>query len=122
MKKKWVIWTGILLLLGMTGLAAVRVDIRQQDRTTALHKARYGRGAEEYVQQYLKWSKLTPAERIENPWGYGDYAGPEIRRKLITEQPGRLRADIADLANATTVPVALADTLYGPQWQQAVER
>jgi len=122
MKKKWIIWTSILLLLGMTGLAAVLVDIRQQDRTTALHKARYGRGAEEYVQQYLKWSKLTPAERIENPWGYGDYAGPEIRQKLISEQPGRLRADIADLANAATVPVVLADTLYGPGWQQAVER
>ncbi len=122
MKKQWVIWTSILLLLGMTGLAAVLLDIRQQDRTTALHKTRYGRGAEEYVHQYLKWSKLTPAECIENPWGYGDYAGPEIRQKLITEQPGRLRADVADLANATTVPVVLAETMYGPHWQQAVER
>ncbi|RKY09924.1 MAG: hypothetical protein DRP66_00990 [Planctomycetota bacterium] len=122
MKKKWVIWTGILLLLGMTGLAAVLLDIRQQDRTTALHKARYGRGAEEYLHQYLKWSKLTPAERIENPWGYGDYGGPQIRQKLIAEQPGRLRADIVDLANATTVPVVLADTMYGPHWREAVER
>lgn len=122
MKKQWVIWTGILLLLGMTGLAAVLLDIRQQDRTTALYKIQYGHGAEEYVHQYLKWSKLTPAERIENPWGYGDYAGPKIRQKLITEQPGRLRADIADLANATVVPIVLADVLYGPHWQQAVER
>ena len=122
MKKKWVIWTSTLLLLGIAGRAAVLVDSRQQDRTTALYKAQYGRGAEEYMQQYLKWSKLTPAERIENPWGYGDYAGPEIRQKLIAEQPGRLRADIADLANATTIPVALADTMYGPRWQQAVER
>jgi molecular chaperone GrpE (heat shock protein) len=122
MKKQWVIWTGILLLLGMTGLAAVLLDIRQQDRTTALYKAQYGYGAEEYVHQYLKWSKLTPAECIENPWGYGDYGGPQIRQKLITEQPGRLRADIADLANATTVPVVLADTMYGPHWRQAVER
>ena len=122
MKKKWAIWTGILLLLGMTGLAAVLLDIRQQDRTTALYKTRYGHGAEEYLHQYLKWSKLTPAERIENPWGYGDYGGPQIRQKLITEQPGRLRADITELANATIVPVVLADTMYGPHWQQAVER
>ena len=122
MKKKWVIWTGILLLLGMTGLAAVLLDIRQQDRTTALYKARYGYGAEKYLHQYLEWSKLTPAERVENPWGYGDYGGPQIRQNLITEQPGRLRADIADLANATTVPVLLTETMYGPHWQQAVER
>ena len=123
MKKQWVIWTGILLLLGMTGLAAVLLDIRQQNRTTALYKTQYGYGAEEYVQQYLEWSKLTPAECIENPWGSGDYGGPQIRQKLITEQPDRLRADIADLANATTtVPVTLADTMYGPHWQQAVER
>ncbi len=124
MKKQWVIWTGILLLLGMTGLAAVLLDIRQQKRTTALYKAQYGYGAEEYAQQYIEWSKLTSEECIENPWGSGDYGGPQIRQKLIAEQPGRLRADIADLANgtATTVPAILADTMYGHRWQQAVER
>ncbi|MCD6393936.1 MAG: hypothetical protein J7M40_10565, partial [Planctomycetes bacterium] len=124
MKKQWVIWTGILLLLGITGLTAVLLDIRQQKRTTALYKAQYGYGAEEYIQQYLEWSKLTPAECLENPWGSGDYGGPQIRQKLIAEQPGRLRADIADLANATAtpVPVILADSMYGPGWQQAVER
>ncbi len=122
MKKKWVIWTGILLLLGMAGLAAVLLDIRQQDRTTAFYKARYGHGAEEYMQQYLEWSKLTPDECIENPWGYGDYGGPKIRQKLITEQSGRLRADIVDLANGTIVPFVLADTMYGSHWREAVER
>jgi len=120
MKTKSIIWAVMLILSGAAGLGVVSLDILRQRRIAALHKDRCGRGAEEYVAQYLRWSELSPEERLENPWGQGDYGGPRIRRQLTREQAGRLRADIADLAAGMSVAPVVADVLYGPNWQEAV--
>jgi len=122
MKRSWVIWTVILVVFGGLGLAAVVIDIHREKRQIAGHKARYGQGADEYLQQYLAWSTLPADERIENPWGQGRYGGTEIREKLIHQQPDRLRADLADLASGTTTPGEVAEVLYGPGWQREVEQ
>lgn len=122
MKRSWVIWTVVLVLLGGLGLTAVVMDIHREKQQIARHKARYGQGADVYLQQYFEWSTLPPEERIQNPWGQGKYGGPEIREKLIHQQKDRLRADLPDLASGTTTPPIVADVLYGPDWQQEVDK
>ncbi len=121
MKRSWVIWTVALIAIGGLGLSAVVIDIHREKTQTAHHKAKYGKGADEYVQQYFEWSTLPPDERIENPWGHGRYGGPDMREKLIHGQRDRLKADLADLAAGATTPPMVADVLYGPDWHQQVD-
>ncbi|MBE0536578.1 MAG: hypothetical protein IH624_13005 [Phycisphaerae bacterium] len=121
MKRSWVIWTVILVLLGGFGLAAVVVDMHQEKRQVAKHKMRHSQAADEYLQQYLEWSTLSANERAENPWGQGRYGGAELREKLIHQQDDRLKADLADLSSGTTTPGVVAEVLYGPDWQQQIE-
>ena len=122
MKKHWVIGTGLLLLAGVAGFVGVRVDLNKETHETALYKDKYGKGEDEYVQQYLEWSKLPGDERLENQWGQGQYGGPEIQQRLKQQQPGRLKADLPELATGPKVPAVLADVLYGHGWRQAVEQ
>ena len=120
MKKHWVIGTGLLLLAGAVGFVAVLLDVNREKHQTSLYKAQYGTAADEYVRQYLEWSKLPGDERLENQWGQGEYGGPQIQQRLKEQQPGRLKADISELATGPKVPAVLADILYGNNWRQAV--
>jgi molecular chaperone GrpE (heat shock protein) len=120
MNKHWIIATVLLLMAGAVGFVAVVFDIRNQTYRTAIYKARYGKAADLYTQQYLDWNRLSPDVRVENPWGQGQYGGPEIRQQLVMQQPEKLKADLPDLAAGLQVPDVLADTLYGPRWHQSV--
>jgi len=122
MKKSWVIWTVVPVLLGGLALAAVVIDIHSERRQIAAHKDNGDHGVEEYLQQYYEWSVLSPEERIENPWGQGKYGGAETREKLIHRQRERLKADLPDLASGTTITAEVADVIYGQGWQKEVEK
>lgn len=120
MSKSWVIWSLLFILTGIFGLGGVFLDNRSENREISLYKARYNEETDEYLQLYEEWRQLTPAEQAEWPWGQGKYGGPEIRKKVQSEQSLRLRADIADLASGVKGPHVLADILYGDNWPQEV--
>ena len=109
MKKSWVIGTVGLLLLGTVGGTAALIDINNEKRQTAACKAKYSDGANEYLQQYVEWSKLTAEDRLETQWGQGEYGGPQIRKQLAKQQPGRLKADMQELVRGINPPAILAE-------------
>ena len=120
MSKSWIIWSLLFILTGIFGLGGVFLDNRSEKRQILLYKARYNEDTDEYLQLYEQWRQLTPAEQAQWPWGQGKYGGPEIRKKVQSEQSLRLRADIADLASGIKEPHVLADILYGDKWPQEI--
>lgn len=122
MKKNWVIGTVVLLLLGTVGSIAALFDINNEKRQTAACKAKYSDGANEYLQQYVEWSKLPTEDRLEIQWGQGKYGGPQIRNQLTQQQPGRLKADMQDLVRGVKPPAMLAEVLYGKDWEKKLEQ
>ena len=120
MSTSWVIWSLLFVLAGTFGLGGVFLDKRSEVRETLLYKARYNEDTDEYLQLYEEWRQLSPAEQAEFPWGYGEYGGPEIRKKAQAQQSLRLHADISDLASGVKEPHVLAEILYGDNWPQKI--
>jgi len=123
-KYKWITGTIGLLLVGIIGLSVYVVqkqmrgeEVRQARASTAENQV-----LEEYLGMYDKWSGLSAEEKGDNPWGQGQYGGPEIQRRLRDGQSDRLLADAADLENdLTRYPAELAEVMYGRQWRQELD-
>lgn len=111
-----------MLLLGTVGGTAALIDIKNEKRQTAICKSKYSDGANEYLQQYLKWSKLPAEDRLETQWGQDQYGGSQIRKQLAKHQPGRLKADMQELVRGINPPAILAEVLYGKGWKEKVEQ
>jgi molecular chaperone GrpE (heat shock protein) len=123
-KYKWITGAIALLLVGIIGLSVYVVQ--KQMRTEQVRQARVSTAEnqvlEEYLGMYDKWSTLSAEEKGDNPWGQGQYGGPDIQRKLRDGQSDRLLADAADLENDVThFPSELAEVMYGRYWRQTLE-
>lgn len=121
--QKWII--GALLLLpgaiGLTFYGVQKHTLRQQFEQARLSSAQ-NPVSQEYLQMYELWSRLPAEEKSENPWGQGQYGGPEIQKKLRDGQADRFLADLPDLENnITRFPQELAEVMYGSDWQRKLE-
>ncbi|MBP8605540.1 MAG: hypothetical protein KBI46_06850 [Phycisphaerae bacterium] len=124
-RKTWVVWALILLLPGAVGLSTYCVQKNTwQERIVQAAKADSQDSAgSDYLKIYEEWSNLPAEEKANNPWGYNLYGGAEIRNRLKEGQTNRLLRDLPKLAKGLTdYPDELIENLYGPNWQEEVER
>ena len=112
----------LLIPVGISGLGYVFNVKHNEDVQTAKYRAIFTEGQDDYLEMYQKWSLLSEEQRAETTWGQGEYGGKEATEKLKAQQPERLKADIADLANGVKQPHVMADLLYGPGWKNQVNQ
>lgn len=123
-KHRWITGAIVLLLVGIVGLCiyVVQKQMRAEQLRQAIASTAENQVLEDYLGMYDKWSHLPAEEKGDNPWGQGQYGGPDIQRKLKAGQSERLVADAADLVNDTThFPAELAEVLYGHNWRQKLQ-
>jgi len=122
-RKNWIMLALLLMIPGAAGLGwGVQSQRAEQTQTAAAAKAiSDAPSADEYLGMYEQWSQLTAAQKGENPWGQGQYGGPEIQKRLREDQALRLEADLLDLdAGLKSYPQQLAEALYGSYWAQSL--
>lgn len=123
-KKTWIVWALFLLLPGGVGLCVhfVLKDSLAKKIAESTHQSAQNTAAQEYLQMYEEWSHLSAEDKADNPWGFGDYGGAEIQKRLQEGQYNRLVADLPKLDKGLVhYPDKLADVMYGSGWQQEVE-
>jgi molecular chaperone GrpE (heat shock protein) len=121
-KTKFLIWAIVLAVPGAVGLWTLWTHEDIQRQQVRLWRPQVQQATEQYLDSYQKWNALSAEQKNDNPWGQGNYGGPDIRRQLEQNQDKCLAVDIAELADRTrTVPPELACILYGPNWRQQVE-
>ena len=124
-KKTWIVWALFLLLPGVVGLSIryAQKSAMQNRIALAAQQAAADSAAQEYLQMYERWSGFPADQKAGNPWGYGSYGGVDIQKRLEEGRSDRLLADIRTLEKGPMhYPDELADVMYGPGWQEAVER
>jgi len=122
MNKPWLILAVILVIVGGLGLGGVTLYKYNWECETDSYKQQYGGATAEYLELYKHWEILSPEEKLKCPWGYGEYGGLEIQKRLRGQRSARLRADIDDLAKGIEGPHALTEMIYGENWPAAVRK
>ena len=120
--KTWIIWILLFLLPGLFGWAAVIAHRTYQDYTINISRQIYKNQAEEYLEMYDHWARLSAEEKLENPWGQDPYGGPDIQRKMRANQKERLQASLPELLSGMQIPSEAAEILFGEHWQATVEK
>lgn len=120
-KTKLLIWAVMLAVPGGVGLWTVQSYENLHEQQVHQWRPQVQEVTDEYLESYRKWESLSYDEKAGSPWGYGQYGGTEIQKKLQLDQDKRLTVDIADLANGSkSVPAELACLMYGSNWQEKV--
>jgi len=120
-RMNWIILALVLVIPGAAGLGWGHLQKRSIETQTAeaIKAVSDAPSAEEYLAMYNQWFELTPAQKVENPWGQGQYGGPDIQKRLRQDQSLRFTADLPDLdTGLKSYPQQLADVLYGVGWDQ----
>jgi molecular chaperone GrpE (heat shock protein) len=120
-RMNWIILALLLTIPGLAGLGWGHLQKNAVEKQTSEARKAVldAPSAEEYLSMYDQWFRLTPAQKAENPWGQGQYGGPEIQKRLREDQTIRFEADLIDLDKGLkSYPQQLADVLYGDGWDQ----
>lgn len=115
----------LLLLPGGLGLSWGHLRQRTVEKQMALATQAVAEApsADQYLSLYDEWSRLSPVQKADNPWGQGRYGGPDIQKSLSQHQYERFMADLSDLnSGVKSYPQQLADVLYGSDWAQRLEQ
>jgi molecular chaperone GrpE (heat shock protein) len=104
MKKKWIIQSWALVLVGIAGVGGAYLLKTHEQRETARYKLQSDNRADDYFGLYDEQGRVKS----------------QVQLKL--QQQVRLRADIADLAKGTKAAPIYAEVLYGDNWHQEVSR
>ncbi len=120
MRKKFVILGLVLLLAGAAVLGWVIAEKKKEQQQVAHYKLKYGSEPDEYLKQYNQWLQ-SAVERTELPTELEKYRKDKTAAQLLQEQQERLKADLDKLAAGEMAAPALADILYGENWQQELD-
>jgi molecular chaperone GrpE (heat shock protein) len=115
--KNWFTWALLALLPGLTGWFIVLTQEQIQQNRSETYKQISRQQKDEFLRMYQDWSRLTPQEKADNPWGVDPYGGPTIQKKLLQNQEERLLADLPELLSENAFPSELGDILYGAGWR-----
>ncbi len=120
MSKTWTIWAILFVAAGMAGLSLIVWSLYEEDKNLRPYRNQFNHDDNEYLKIFEEWNRLSPEEKLDNPWGQGKYVGSKTQEEIRNEQPARLKADLVDLATGVKEPHVLADLLYGNGWQEKV--
>jgi len=133
MLKRFVILGLVLLLAGSAGLGWVLTEKRKDQQQTARYQSKYGSQLGKEMEQYDEWLRLPAEKRTALPPVLDEQGRIKTKAQLQQEQQGRLKADLDKLAGsqadsaevatkAGSDAQALADFLYGDNWQQELNK
>ncbi len=122
MLQKCVILGLALLLVGGLATAWVYSETRTEQAQAPTAGAKYSLGPEEYLDKYGRWYQLSPEQQNELVLELDKDRQSKTPEELAREQQARLRTDLDKLAARQMDPGAIADVLYGPGWEDEVER
>jgi len=122
MLKRLVILGLVLLLAGSAALAWVLTEKRKEQQQTAHYQSKYGSELGKEMEQYDEWLRLPAEKRTALPPVLDEQGRIKTKAQLLQEQQGRLKADLDKLAGGQSDAQALADFLYGDNWQQELNK
>lgn len=122
MLKRFVILGLVLLLAGSAGLWWVLTEKRKDQQQTAQYQSKYGSELGKEMEQYDEWLRLPAEKRTALPPVLDEQGRIKTKAQLQQQQQGRLKADLDKLAGGQPDAQALADFLYGDNWQQELNK
>jgi molecular chaperone GrpE (heat shock protein) len=122
MLKRFVILGLVLLLAGSAALAWVLTEKRKEQQQTAHYQSKYGSELGKEMEQYDEWLRLPAEKRTALPPVLDEQGRIKTKAQLLQEQQGRLKADLDKLAGGEPDARALADFLYGENWQEELNK
>lgn len=111
-----------LLLIGGFVTAWVYNQTQTEQAQAASPGLKYSLGPEEYLDKYGHWYRLSPEQQNQLVLELDRDRQDKQPEQLAREQQARLRADLDKLAAKQMDPGDIADVLYGPGWENEVER
>jgi molecular chaperone GrpE (heat shock protein) len=111
-----------LLLIGGVVTAWVVSETRTEQAQAPAPGAKHSLGPEEYLDKYGRWYRLSPEQQNQLVLELDKDRQSKTPEELAREQQARLRADLDKLAARQMDPGDIADILYGPGWEDEVER
>lgn len=111
-----------LLLIGGGVTAWVYSETRTEQAQAPAPGAKHSLGPEEYLDKYGRWYRLSPEQQNQLVLELDKDRQSKTPEELAREQQARLRADLDKLAAHQMDPGDIADILYGPGWENEVER
>jgi len=122
MFKRFVILGLVLLLAGSAAMRWVLAEKRKEQQQTAHYQSKYGSELGKEMQQYDEWLRLPAEKRTALPPVLDKQGRITTKAQLQQQQQGRLKADLDKLAGGQSDAQALADFLYGDNWQQELNK
>jgi len=125
MLKRFVILGLVLLLAGSAALVWVLAEKRKEQEQTAHYGSKYGSQEGLEPGQYDEWLPAPggPAGKQGRlPPALDEQAKIKTKAELRQEQQKRLKADLDKLAGGESDAPALADFLYGENWQEELKK
>ncbi len=122
MLKRFVILGLVLLLAGSAALAWVLTEKRKEQQQAAHYQSKYGSELGKEMEQYDEWLRLPAEKRTALPPVLDEQGRIKTKAQLLQEQQGRLKADLDKLAGGESDARALADFLYGENWQEELNK
>jgi molecular chaperone GrpE (heat shock protein) len=122
MLKRFAILGLVLLFAGSATLWWVLAEKREEQQQTAQYQSKYGSELHKEMQQYDEWLRLPAEKRTALPPVLDEHGGIKTKAQLLQQQQGRLKADLDKLAGGEPDARALADFLYGENWQQELSK
>jgi len=122
MLKRFAILGLVLLFAGSAALAWVLAEKREEQQQTAQYQSKDGSELHKEMQQYDEWLRLPAEKRTALPPVLDEHGGIKTKAQLLQQQQARFKADLDKLAGGETDARALADFLYGENWQQELSK
>jgi hypothetical protein len=103
MSKTWTMWAVVFVGAGMSGLGLVAWNLYQEDKDLQPYRNQFNQNDDEYLRLYEEWSRLTPEQKVDNPWGQGQYGGSKTSEQIRSDNPPA-DVDLVDLATGAKEP------------------
>lgn len=121
MLKKLAILGLLLIIAGALLFKWNLAESEKEQQELAAWKAQYGSEADQYLEKYNEWLKLSPEERENSPFTLNESGDNTIKHNPLS-QHGRLKADIDKLATGEADALPFGDILYGDNWQEKLNQ
>jgi len=125
MNRKLLTGSGLLIIAGIAGLVTVWTYRDIVAQRAEQYKASSTDRSSEYLRLYDEWHNSTSGGKEGYEPGNIASAPPQLPQQTPEEQAERLKANMPEIArqrNGLKETAAIAEMLYGPGWENKVEK
>ena len=125
MNRKLLTGSVLLIIAGITGLVGVWTYRYTAAQRAEQYKASSTDTSKEYLRLYDEWRNSTSGGKEGYEPGNIAFAPPQLPQQTPDAQAARLKANMPEIArqrNGLKETAAIAEMLYGPGWENKVEK